>query len=201
VTAPSVEFSTGTTPKSARRCSTSVKTSAIDSAGVSVGAGAEDLARGRVGERALRPEEGHGEAGLERARRGDDLAEDRPDEIVGERSLVERAQPLEDPLLAARHPKAVGARGTAGAPSRLALADALRDPRAVAQQAEDALVDPVDLGALTIDQRISRALPCHVGRVLQSRESYRTALGFAIERRRRMPRAGGALRASTWAPS
>ena len=119
--------------------------------------GTELVARGSVRERPFRPEVRHRELRLEGARRGDDLAEHGTHRVVGERSLVQRPQTVEDALLATRYPEPIG---IAGAACRLAPADPLRDAGALVQEPHDALVDAVDLHALLIDV----ALHCCVAR-------------------------------------
>ena len=77
LTAPSVEFSTGTTPYSARPRSTSSKMSAMFFTGTSCGGRAEVAHRRLVREGRRGPEVRDGQRVLERQRRGEDLAPDR----------------------------------------------------------------------------------------------------------------------------
>src|SRR5437868_9043679 len=109
---------------------------------------AELVARGGMRERPFRPEVRDGELALQRARRGDDLAEDRAHALIGERSLVESPQAVEDALLATRDPESV--RG-GDATRSFVTPDPLRDASALVQKPHETFIDAVDLGALLID--------------------------------------------------
>src|SRR5450432_1045464 len=112
---PSVVFSTGTTPKSALPRSTSSKTPGI------VPMGDAHVLR-------------EAEAGAE------DLLEDRPDRLGGERSGVGGGEPLGDLALTRRYVEGHLQR-------RLEVGDGRDEARALVEEAQDLIVGGVDLGA------------------------------------------------------
>src|SRR5206468_7886077 len=103
-----------------------------------VGGRAELLARREVRESRLGPQVRDAEALLEAARGRDDLAEDRPHQVRGQRTPVRARQALEHTLLARR-------RVHLGVAARLLLGDRERELGASAEEAQQLVVDPVDL--------------------------------------------------------
>ncbi len=88
LTVPSVEFSIGTTPKSAAPASTSWKTSSMAGSAQGAHRMPEVLVDRLLRERALRPEEGDFQRLLLREAGGHDLAEQPQDLLVPQRPLV-----------------------------------------------------------------------------------------------------------------
>ncbi len=87
-TVPSVEFSIGTTPKSATPASTSWNTSSMDASGERAHRMAEVLEHRRLRERALGAEKPDLQRLLLRQARRHDFAEQAQDFLVAQRTLV-----------------------------------------------------------------------------------------------------------------
>ena len=147
VTTPSVVFSTGTTPRSMlpplhRREHLGDRAEARELREL-----AELPARRLVREGPLRTEVAHAQHPLERARGGDDLAEDRRDPLAREGARIARDQLLEDLSLAGGLVLRAPGRG-------LDPSDRLHEAGAFVELLEDAAIDGVD----------ARAQPREIGR-------------------------------------
>ena len=102
-----------------------------------------------VGERPERTEAGDPQRFFQRQARRHDLAEDRADVVGPQRAAVARQQPLQDALLAVRRVD-----GVLRPP--LVLADGDRQPGALVQQREQLLINPIDVGAQSINRGRAR---------------------------------------------
>ena len=174
VTTPSVEFSTGTTPKSAAPALVAWNTSSAG-AGHADDRGAEVAERGLLAERAGRAEVGDARRRLQRAAGRHDLAPDRRHALVLSGPGVACLQAVDD-----LRPRARGE--TPASLRALELADALREPARRLSSAEQLAVERVDLRAQRgrSGPRRTRSKPC--GRALR-----RPYLPGAARRRRRGP--------------
>ena len=125
-----MEFSTGTTPKSARAVSSAANTAAIEGCARELGARAEAHPRCLVRIGVLGAEIRDAQRMLERGAGRDYLDEDAPQMLAGKRTRIERRHPVEHRALA----RGLVDRGAAGL---LEMADRLRDFRALVEQAHE----------------------------------------------------------------
>ena len=142
LTVPSVEFSMGTTPKSAVPASTSWNTSSIVRQRQRAHRVAEVLEHRRLRERAFRPEVRDLQRLLLREAGRHDLAEQPHHLFVAQRPVVAARRPCAAPV-----PRARADRNRRLAVDALRDADFLRAARPLGDQRLDALVDGVDLAA------------------------------------------------------
>src|SRR5712692_2237021 len=137
-TAPSVEFSTGTTPKAARARSTSSNTSAMLRAGTN--SVDEPNRRRGVGIGARGAEIGDRQRMLERQRRRQDLAPDGPNGLGAQRARIQRDEAVKDLGLALRDE-------VREILLPLELVDLEGGATALVEEVEDLLVEVIDPGA------------------------------------------------------
>ena len=147
-----MEFSTGTTPKSAWPASTSWNTSSTDESASARTEWPKCLSVGGLRERALGPEVADLERLFLREAGGHDLAEQAQDFLGAQRTLVPLARHAQHLRLALRAVEIDGV-----AVGVLGDADLAREARAVVEQLVDARIHGVDLARAALRGRAAAA--------------------------------------------